>query len=395
MPKKPVKKATVKVRNTAAKKQSASVKKTPTAAKTPASKKAKKTPLQLVRAFFAAVGGWFVRVYKRSRTKLRLYMQRRPHRSFKPTRRRDYKRSLKLPGYFTFTLDVTALLWRNKAIFIWMTIVYVVLVIVFGLMGSQQIFGQLRELMTQTAPDSIFSGVAGEVGKAGVLLFAIMTSGITGTLEPLQIVIASFLALYVWLTSVWVLRRIVAGNKVKLRDGLYSAGSPILPTFLVIIILLIQLVPAAAAMIVAGAAWQSGIIEGGAISMLVGTGLALIVVLSLYWAVSTFVALVVVTLPGVYPMQAITIAGDLVIGRRLRVLLRVLWMLFVLVSWWVVLMVPLILFDGWIKSVFEQIEWLPIVPFALLLLSTFSIIWSSIYIYLLYRNMVDDDVSPA
>ena len=327
--------------------------------------------------------------------KVKAFMSRRPHRSFRLTRRRDYVRSFRMPGYFSFTIEVTKLLWRNKKTFSLMALAYFVLVIVFGIMGSQDIYSQLRDLMTKTAPDSLFSGAVGELSKAGVLLFATLTTGITGKLEPLQIVIAGFLSLYVWLTTVWLLRRIVAGKSVKLRDGLYNSGAPILPTFLIFIVLLVQLVPAAAVVIVSGAAWQSGFISGGAESMAMAIGLLLVLMASVYWVTSTFIATVVVTLPGMYPLQALTIAGDLVIGRRLRVLYRIIWMIIVMLSWWVVIMVPIILFDGWIKSVFVQIEWLPIVPVFLLILATLSIIWSCTYVYLLYRKMVDDDVSPA
>ena len=352
-------------------------------------------PFILLWRFISSIGRFIKKQIAKLQASMKAFMQRRPHRSFRPTRRRDYVRSFRLPGYFSFTIEVTKLLWHNRKIFIWMGLVYLVLIVVFGIMGSQEIYGQLRELMTKTAPDSLFSGAVGEVSKAGVLLFATVTTGITGKLEPLQLVIAAFLSLYVWLTTVWLLRRIVAGKKVKLRDGLYNAGAPILPTLLIFIVLLVQLVPAAAVVIVSGAAWQSGFVSGGAESMALGIGLLLVFIASLYWMVSTFIATIVATLPGMYPMQALAIAGDLVIGRRLRVLYRMVWMLLVVLSWWVVVMIPIILFDGWIKSVFTQIEWLPIVPAVLLVISTASIIWSCTYTYLLYRKMVDDDTSPA
>jgi len=41
---------------------------------------------------------------------------------------------------------------------------------------------------------------------------------------------------------------------------------------------------------------------------------------------STFFALIIVTLPGMYPFRAIKAAGDLVVGRRLKILLRLIWM---------------------------------------------------------------------
>ncbi len=354
-----------------------------------------RNPIKLGLIAVKKVGSFFKNIWRGLVRRIKGFMQRRPHRSFRMTRRRDYVRSFRLPGYFSFTIEVTKLVWKNKVTFLLMGIAYMLLIALFGAMGSQEVFGQLRNLMENSAPESLLSGFSGEVGKAGLLLFTSLTTGLTGNLEPLQIVIVSFLSLYMWLTIVWLLRRMVANKKVKLRDGLYNAGSPILPTFLIVVVFLVQLVPAAIAIIVAGAAWQSGIVSGGAESMAVAIGLLLVVVASLYWVTSTFIALIVITLPGVYPMQALAISGDLVVGRRLRVLYRLIWMIVVVLSWWVVLMIPIILFDGWIKSVFEQIEWLPIVPIALLMLSTASTVWVCTYTYLLYRKMVDDDTSPA
>jgi hypothetical protein len=323
------------------------------------------------------------------------FIKRRPHRSFILTRRRDYKRQLEMPGYFAFTIEVSRLIWTKKWLFLRLILVFIVLVVIFGLMGRQDIYDQLYNTLDETAPESVFGGTFGGISKAGVILLTSVTSGLTPKMDSGQIIIASLLGLYIWLTTVWLLRKIVAGKRVVLRDGLYNAGSPILPTMLTLLILLIQIVPGALAALVAGAAWQSGLIEGGAFSMLTSVALALIIVLSLYWMVSTFLALVVVTLPGMYPLRAIAIAGDLVIGRRLRLMYRIIWMFLVIVSWWIVIMIPVILFDGWIKSIFSQISWMPTVPIFMLIMSIITIVWVCVYIYLLYRKVVDDGTAPS
>src|SRR6266496_3799678 len=49
---------------------------------------------------------------------------RRPHHSFKRTYRRDYVRSLKISGYWAFTNEVRAMLWRHKKTFFWLVIIY-------------------------------------------------------------------------------------------------------------------------------------------------------------------------------------------------------------------------------------------------------------------------------
>ena len=323
------------------------------------------------------------------------FLNRRPHRTLKLTRRRDYRRSLKLPGYFAFTLYVWKVLWAHKWTFFWVWLVFVVLLVGFGLLGSQTVYDELGHLVTSSAQKGMFDGFFGNMNKAGVTLLTATTKGLSGTLTSGQQITLGAVGLYVWLTVVWLLRNFLGEKKVKFRDALYSAGAPIISTLLTVLILLIQLVPMGVAIIVTSSIWQSGVIQGGVESMALSVALIMIVLLSLYWVTSTFFAMVIVTLPGMYPLRAMVIAGDLVIGRRLRLFYRVLWLLVTLLSWWIVIMIPTIVFDSWIKSVFKQIAGWPIVPVVFMLLATFLIIWAASYIYLLYRKVVDDDASPA
>ena len=117
--------------------------------------------------------------------------------------------------------------------------------------------------------------------------------------------------------------------------------------------------------------------------------------LSAYWITSTALAMVVVTLPGMYPLRALRIAGDMVVGRRLRILYRLLWMTVITVLAWVILLIPFIMIDMGLKAWIPAIDWLPIVPVVVLILGTISFIWMTTYVYLLYRGIVDDDAKPA
>lgn len=356
--------------------------------KRPNSVKSTSTEKDSKKSFSSRIKAPFTKVQRR----IRGFLQRRPHRSFRLTYRRDYKRSFRMPGYLAFTVEVTRILLRHKGTFLLLMLLFTTMIILFGLMGSQELYSQMRELLQESAPDDIF---AGDIGKAGVILLTAATGGLSGRFDSGQTIIATMLSLYLWLVVVWLLRKSLAGKKLILRDGLYSAGAPILPTLILFLVLLVQLIPGALAVLVASTAWQTGLIEGGAASMALSIGLAFTLLLSLYWMVSTFIALVVVTLPGMYPMRAIAIAGDLVIGRRLRLTYRMLWMMALILLVWVVIMIPIILFDGWIKSIFEQIEWLPIVPVVFLFMTVTTVTWSCAYTYLLYRKVVDDDSSPA
>jgi len=129
--------------------------------------------------------------------------------------------------------------------------------------------------------------------------------------------------------------------------------------------------------------------------MLFWTVAGLLAMISLYWISSTFFALVIVTLPGMYPFQALKTAGDLVIGRRLRIIFRLIWMFVTVAVVWAVVMIPIIMLDSWIKGLWPAITWVPTVPLVLLTLGAFTIIWISSYIYMLYRKVVADDAKPA
>jgi uncharacterized membrane protein len=89
-------------------------------------------------------------------------------------------------------------------------------------------------------------------------------------------------------------------------------------------------------------------------------------------------------------MKALRNAGDLVLGRRVRILLRWTWMFLTIVVTWAVILIPLILIDQWLKGTLPAFGNVPVIPVTLALLGAISAIWVSSYVYLLYRKVVDD-----
>ena len=328
------------------------------------------------------------------KTHVQGFMARRPHRSFQLTRRRDYHRSLQLPGFLGFTGIVNKMLWSHRKTFIILIAIYAVLTTVLIGIGSQDNYATLTSTLQDTGSE-VFEGNFAELGKAGLLFVSIAGSGLTEAPSDSQQIYTVIIGLMVWLVTVWLLRNMLAGHKVRLRDGMYSAGAPIVSTFLVGLLMIVQLLPLGLAVIGYSAATASGLLAGGVEAMLFWFAAALLTVLSLYWITSTFFAMIIVTLPGMYPMKAIKAAGDMVVGRRLRILLRLLWMVLCIGVAWVVVLIPLILIDSGIKHFWTQIDWVPIIPVALLLLGVASVVWGASYVYLLYRRVVDDDAKPA
>jgi len=322
------------------------------------------------------------------------FLARRPHRSFRLTRRRDYHRSLKMPGYIAFTQFVNRTVWKHRKVFILLAVVYAVLSAALIGIGSQDAYSSLTSTLQETGSE-VFQGNFAELEKAGLLFVSVASSGLTATPTEVQQVYTVILGLMIWLVTVWLLRNLLAGHKVRLRDGIYSAGAPIISTFLVGLVMVVQLIPLGIAVLGYSAASASGLLDGGVEAMLFWFAAALLTIMSLYWVTSTFFAMVIVTLPGMYPGRALKTAGDMVVGRRLRILTRVVWMFVCIGLAWLLILIPFILIDSGLKQLWTQIEWIPIVPTVLTVLGVCSIIWSASYIYLLYRRVVDDDAKPA
>lgn len=322
------------------------------------------------------------------------FLSRRPHRSFRRTRRRDYARSLTLPGYWGFTNEVRATLWKSRRLLVWVVVVYAFLSAILVGLASQDTYTTLSDTLRDTSGD-IFKGNWGEIGKASLLFASSVTGSLTAAPTEAQQIYAGLIALLIWLTTVWLLRAIKAGQRPRFRDGLYNAGAPIVPTAIISMVLIIQLVPAALAVIAFSAAISSGFLQGGVEAMLFTVVALLLIVLSVYWVTSTLIALIVSTLPGMYPLHALKTAGDLVIGRRLRILYRWIWLASLVIVTWILVMVPIIIFDTWLKSLIPVITWLPIVPSALLIMGSLSVLVVAAYVYLLYRRVVEDDAAPA
>lgn len=317
-----------------------------------------------------------------------------PGKKSRRERKKLPRRPLVLPGYVAFTREVWRTIWEYKSTFWRLVVVYALLSGLFAGFASQSVYTQLSGLLRE-AGGEVLGGNTAKLGEVGELLL----TGLTGVANPevseAQQFIGGLLVLVIWLTTVWLLRAFLAGHTPRLRDGFYNSGSPLVPTLLLSFVLIAQLIPAAIAAIAISTALPTGLISGGIIMVLFWIVALLLMVLSLYWVTSTFIALIVVTLPGMYPGEALKSARDLVSGRRLRIVLRMVWLLFVSMAVWALVMIPIILLDAALKGFLPAIEWLPIVPVAFLFVSSLTVVWTASYTYLLYRKVVDDDGKAA
>ncbi|PID32578.1 hypothetical protein CR956_01720 [Candidatus Saccharibacteria bacterium] len=326
------------------------------------------------------------------RQKILRFQINRPHRSFKLTRRRDYAGRSKLPKFLSFTHHVNKTLYNSKRIFLSLAWVYVLAIVLTGGMMNQFIYTEFTDL-TQQITEEVIDGELDVMSRSALILSTLAKSG--ADLTDYQRFLLGFLAVFVWLATVWLLRQIQAGEKPKVRDGLYNSGAPLFSTFLVLVIMALQLMPLLVSLLFYGGLLGVGLIKEGFSMMLASVSLVAIVTMTLYWLVSTFFALIVVTLPGVYPMQAMRVAGDFVSGRRLGFMLRLIWMAFIVLLAWLVIGAPAVALEMWLRPKYEWISYVPIIPLLIVVLTSLSTIWVASYIYLLYRKVIDDDATLA
>lgn len=306
-----------------------------------------------------------------------------PHRTLFITDPTIASRRIKMPGCTEFSLEVIRLIWSNKWLFTKYVLVIgaMVLFIVGGL--SQHNLRELRDGLEN-------NGVGG--WDEWSALFARAISRASTAPDASQQVMLGLILFYGWMIAVWLCRKINNGKtKLSLRDGLYNSGSPLFGELALIAIVLVQAIPLAFAGIfyytATAAQWvNSGIqIE----NMAFWCAMLLVAVLTFYWISATILAMIITTLPGMYPLQALKLANEVISGRRAAVLLRVVVMIIPVALAWLILVMAAIFIDTSLN-----ISYLPIVPIVTSFLIPITLLWVAVYTYMLYRYIIDDPTPP-
>lgn len=311
------------------------------------------------------------------------------HKSFRRSYREDYQRKTETPGLLAHAMTTFQLIFKHwKTFFALIAIMAVAYIILVGLL-SEDLYQQFQTSIDETSA-GLANGQIGNFAKAGLLLISTITTGGLDTgMGEVQTVFMVALFLIMWLVTIYLLRHFLAGGKPKLRDALYNALSPFISTLLVFVVIFIQAIPLMLVAITYSAAVMTDFLSTPFYALVYFIFAALMVLLSAYLLSSSLVALVAVTAPGVYPMTALMNASDLMAGRRTRLILRLLYLLLVVAIIYLVAMLPIILIDLWLKSIWTWLAGVPIVPFFLLIVTCFVFIYATTYLYRYYRWLLD------
>jgi len=261
---------------------------------------------------------------------------------------------------------------KAKKAVLGITAVYAIgaLLLVRGFTSNQDL-SSFRALL-----DGIFTGAGGKAQSVALQL-SYLFGGFNKTDSPNGSLYQTILLVVCSLALIWVFRQTQAKKTVTTKTAFYNGMYPVIPFLGVLLIVGIQLVPAS--------------IGSYLYSTLVSTGIAvqpweklaaiLVFVALLFWSLrmitASLFALYIVTLPDMYPLQAIRSAKKLVQGRRLLVWSKLIVLPLVILVSTSLFLVPFIFFAA---------------PAAVWVFFITSSLWFGgihAYLYTLYRELLN------
>lgn len=311
------------------------------------------------------------------------------HKSFKRSYREDYMRELEVPGMMYHILNTFRLIFKNWKIFLPFLLIMVLLMIGFVGLMSENTYTEIQNVIDKTAAENNVN--IGTFAKSGLLLIStVFTGGLSANAGAGAGVLVAFLFLIIWLVSIFVIRHRMAGNKITLRDALYNSLSPLLSTFVVFVVAMLQSIPVMILIIAYSAAIETHFLNTPFYAFLFLVFAFLMLLLSGYLLSSTIVAMVAVSAPGMYPLEALRTSSEVMRGRRIKFILRIVALIIALIAMWFIVMMPLILFDLFMKQ-FDWTVLVPFIPVCLVIMSCFTGIYVAVYFYTYYRWILKFD----
>ncbi len=312
------------------------------------------------------------------------------HKSFRRSYREDYRRETVTPGLLSHAMITFKTIFKYWRTFLPFIALMVFLYIFFVGLMNEEFYQQFQTEIDQTS-EEISGGRLGNFAKSGLILIStVMTGGLNTGMDDTQVTFTIGLFLIMWLVTIFLLRHFFAGEKPKLRDGLYNALGPLLSTLLVFMIIFVQIIPIMLVIITYSAAVATNFLDTPFYALVYFLFAATMALISGYLVSSSIMGLVAVTAPGIYPLTALFAAADMMQGRRMKFILRLFYLLLVVVLVYIIVMLPIIMLDLWLKSIWTAIASWPIVPFCLLIVTCFVFIYLATYIYLYYRWLLDN-----
>lgn len=264
-------------------------------------------------------------------------------------------------------------IWTNRVVFTGIGLIYGLLILFLakGFSGGQNI-GDLKDAISNS-----LTGSGKELGASLAVFFSMIGaagSGSTDTSGPYQLVLTVITSLAI----IWALRQILAKKQFKFKDVYYLSMYPLVPFLIILAVIAVQLLPLMLGSVLYSIVTSFGIAVNIFEMLLWALMFIALGALSLYFICSSLFAMYIVTLPDMTPKKALDTAKELVQGRRWMVIRKILGLPLVLLIISAVVMLPIILILA------------PLAPLVFYILTVLSLVAVHTYMYLLYRNLMND-----
>lgn len=217
-------------------------------------------------------------------------------------------------------------IWRHKRIFVSMFILTIVLNVVF-VKGFSAVLDLpvLKDELQQTAK-------LNNLQLSSTLVGIVAGSGSSGSTEQASVYQSLFMFSFC-LAYIWLFRSITDSptKKLNLRLIFYNCMTPIVQFLALIIIAGVQLIPLIAGLSVFTTVQVNGLAVTAVETTAWGILALAATLLSFYLIVPTTLALFIVTVPDMTPMRAYKKAKQIVKGGRLKILQRIVTLIFLLI----------------------------------------------------------------
>ncbi len=270
-----------------------------------------------------------------------------------------------MPSVWELTKKCISVLWPERWLFL-------------GIIGT---FGLVDLVLAKgftigaSSSSQLISGSVPKLG-VGLITYAQMLATIGNGSSGGGFGFSLVLTIFASLAIIWSLRN--SSNKVKvgLRDAYYRGMYPLIPFVIILSIIGLELLPLIGGLTVYITAMNSSIALDSIEKLVFLVLLFVLAVITMFWLSSSVFALYISTLPDMTPIKALRSAKVLVKKRRLAVILRILFLPFVLLLVSLAIMLPIIIFVPVMAS------WVFFVLSLLMLLVFHS------YMYNFYRELI-------
>jgi hypothetical protein len=214
----------------------------------------------------------------------------------------------------------------------------------------------------------------------GLTLVGTVFSALLGTSNAASsdtaAVYQNILFILISLALIWVFRQSSAGKKPTIKEAFYNAFYPLVQFLLVLVVMVLQLLPAYFGVFIYGIVSSGGLAVSGLEQAIWIIFLGLLILLSMYMICSSLFAFYIVTLPNMTPMQALRSSRALVFSRRLSVFRKL-------------VILPLVAFIILVLIVVPAIYFIPVVaPWLYFVLTLASIVFLHAFLFTLYKELL-------